>query len=196
MKYYVWGRNTKDTSYAWIKDFPEEISKQDWKLGEGISCRDWFPMESEVQIYSEKGIKLTDAIPNYSNKLIISKKLRDIFEEKSGAHFEFFPIKVKDKKGRVVDKEYFIANLLDTVDCVDMEKSEYRICSIIKDQVDRFSLLVFDENRIDSSKNIFRLKDQTKLIVITSNFLKVLVDNGIKGPALEPIEKHGSVFRD
>ncbi len=195
MKYYVWIDNN-DESYAWIKDFPDEIRDCKWKLKEGVSCADWFPENTVLPIYSEDGIKLTDSIQNYSDLLIISEKLKAIFEKHSGANFEYLPVRISDKKGRVTPNQYYIANLLDTVDCLDMEKSSYVMGSIIKDQVSRFSELILDENNIDPTKKIFRLKDKTDQIVVSEEIIPPMKENGIKGPALEPVEDYGLVFRD
>ncbi len=159
----------------------EEVRENKWKLKEGVPCTDWFPENPILPIYSEKGIKLTDAIPNYSSQLIVSEKHKAIFEEHSGANFEYLPVRVSDKKGRVTPNQYYIANLLDIVDCVDMKKSSYEISSIIKDQVLRFSELIFNEGNIDASKQIFRLKNKTDFLIIDHTLARVSVCEKTEG---------------
>lgn len=155
MLYYVWSVDDTDESYAFIDEFGDEINRNCWKLDKGISCSDWFPSFPEIQIGELGGIKIPDYVENRFDFLIISQKLKEVLEEKSAALFEFFPVNILDKKGRSIGKPYFIANLLDTVDCVDMDASEYQMGSLVKDQVSDFSLLVLDEEKWLLQKQYF-----------------------------------------
>ncbi len=196
MDYFVWNHDDEDDTFAWIKDFPGEVDEFSWKLGKGTSCTDWFPDNPVFPVYSEDGIKLTDAIPNYSGLLIISEKLKAIFEEHSGANVEYLPVRISDKKGRVSPKQYYIANLLDTIDCVDMEKSSYVMSAIIKDHVLRFSELILNEDRLNSENHIFRLKDKTDLILIDDPFSDAILDADCTGMLFQELDDHGSILRD
>lgn len=193
--YVVWQRRESDEALAWIRDFPPNIESEDWKLCKGISCSDWFPENPEVRVCLEKGVKLSDAIPNHSNLLVANEKLKSLLDEHSGANIEYFPVTVLDKKGRPDARSYYVANLLDTVDCVDMEKSEYRMDALIKTQVDRFAEIVFDEQRIDAEKQMFRLKDKTDLIVLTTGLARKILDAKCEGMRFVYLKDYGKFWR-
>ena len=112
---------------------------------------------------------------------MVGEKLKSVFDEHSGANFEYFPVTILDKKGRPDKRPYYVANLLDTVDCVDMEKSSYVMDSIIKDQVMYFKELILDESKIPEDKAIFRLKDKTDLIIINDPLSDAILDAGCTG---------------
>lgn len=195
MNYYPWTDDEDNDLLAWIEDFTGIIKKKKYRLHDGISCKDWFPNDVEFELNINHGIKLADAIPNTALLLIISDKLRIILEEKSGAEFEFFPVKIRDKKGHLVKKDYFVANLLETTECVDMEKSDFVMDRIIKTQVNYFKTLVLDEKNVIPESKIFRLKEQTKLIIVREDLKNEILNAGCTGIVFRDIDDYGSEFR-
>lgn len=196
MQYFVWCGDDEDSSFARIYKFPEEMNRNLYKLGQGISCKDWFPDNPQIQIEVEAGIVLTDVIFNYDDFLIVSEKIKLILEEHSGSSFEFFQISILDKKGRVDERSYYMANLLEVIDCVDMEKSEYDMDPLAPSQVDQFMRLVLNESKIDPEKGIFRLKDKTDLIIINHTLARKILEEGCAGVLFEYLDDHGEIFRD
>ena len=195
MNYYAWTDNEDDDSLAWIDKDPDVIRKKMYRLHDGITGKDWFPENIEFELSHDDGIKLADAIPNTALIWILSEKLRTILEEKSGAEFEFFPVKVRDKKGHLVKKDYFVANLLETNECVDMETSDFIMDTIIKTQVDYFKTLVLDDKKVKPESKIFRLKEQTKLIIVREDLKNEILDAGCTGIVFRNIDDYGSEFR-
>ena len=201
MIYYPWSQNEDDESFAWIETHPDEIRKKIYRLTKGLSIKhwdqgNWFPNDLVYEIAPDDGIKLVDATPNYSTLLIISERLKSLLESESNASFEFLKIGIKDKKGHIIKKNYFIANLLDTIACVDMEKSNFRMDNIIKTQVDIFKTLVLDQIKIESSKKIFRLAEMTSLIIVREDLAQKILDEGYTGVAFRDISEYGSEYRD
>jgi hypothetical protein len=196
MKYYPWLTDDNDDSFAWIDNFPSDISEERYMLDKGVSAKEWFPENSVIDLEKGTGIRVADAIPNYDNFLIISEKLKKILTEKSKANFEYFPIKIRDHEGHIVKSDYYIANLLDTIECVNMKTSEYRMDPIIKTQVERFKRLVLDETKLKNGAKIFRLKEKTNLIIVDDVLSDEIVNAGCTGMFFQEMEDYGAVFRD
>ena len=111
MDFCPWTVKNDDT-LAWIFDFPKIIEEKGYLLNEGISVKDWMSDDLIIEFAKNKGIKLADAVPSYSNKLVLSEKLKKILQEHTEARFEFFPVKLRNHKGKIVDEAYYLANLI------------------------------------------------------------------------------------
>ena len=195
MNYYAWTRIKTDNSLGVVRKDPDVIRKKMYRLHKGISGKNWFPDDVEFELAPNNGMKLADAIPNTALIWILSEKLRTILEEKSGADFEFFPVKIRDRKGHLVKKDYFVANLLETNECVDMEKSDFIMNRIIKTQVNYFKTLVLDDKKVNPESKIFRLKEQTKLIIVREDLKNEILNAGCTGIVFRNIDDYGSEFR-
>lgn len=201
MFYYPWGQDEDDDSLAWIEKHPDEIRKKIYRLNKGMSVNhwnqgDWFPDDIIYDISPDKGIKMADAVPNYSSLLFVSECLKCLLEKESDANFEFLRIGVRNKKGHTIKEDYFIANLLDSVECVDKGKSDFRMDSIIKSQVDIFKLLVLDESKLEKNIKIFRLKEKMNLIIIREDLAQKIKDEGCTGVAFSNLDEYGIRYRD
>ncbi len=196
MNYYPWVVDDSDRSFAWIDDFPKGISKKRYLLDKGVSIKEWFPENLIIDLEKGKGTKLADAIPNYDEFLVISERLKAILKDKSGAHFEFFPVRIRPQKGRMLDSPYLIANRLDTIECVDIKKSDFIMDAIIKSQVDYFKRLIINKKKIPRKTKIFRLKEKTNLILIDYELSEEIIKAKCTGMIFQEIDDYGSIFRD
>lgn len=195
MKFYVVGFDEKNTALAWIDDLPEVVDDNEWMLHEGMKCIEWFPEYEEFQICQDSGILLADVIPTYSKLLLVSEKLKSILESHK-VNCEYFAVAILDKNGRRIDKKYFIVNVLDVVDCIDIEKSSFEMNCINKDQVLYFDKLVLDVSKVPEDKSIFRLKDKTDQVIINHMLARKLLDAGCTGIDFQCLEDNGSVHRN
>ncbi len=196
MNYYIWTRDDEDDALAWIKKVPDSIYKKLYRFDEGVLVKDWFPDDVVFELDLGKGMKLSDSIPNILSLLIVSEKLKQILEKDSGAEFEFFLVKIKDQKGNFVEGNYYVANVIGSVDCVDMEKSNYIMGKINKDQVNYFKELVLDEEKIQSDLKIFRLQQQTKTITVNEALGVAILKAGCTGVLFQEVDDFGSEYRD
>ncbi|CAA0102966.1 Uncharacterised protein [BD1-7 clade bacterium] len=198
-QFYVLDKRDDDDSLAWINGLSEEINQHplSYQLTQPVSVKSWMPSEIVIPLDINRGIKLCDAIPAYGGELVVSEKLKNVLIAASGASFEFYPVQLKDIKDRPIKAPYFLAHLLDVQDCLDMEKSIYRMSAVIKHEVDRFGEIVLDENKLDPNKKIFRLKHKPSMILVREDLVDEILDaEECYGPAFEYLEDHGDIFRD
>lgn len=197
MKYYPWIDDDEDDSLAWIMDRPRfTMDEPRWfEVFEGMSVRAWFKDGEVLQLSPDFGTRIADHVPNTSGLLVVSERLRGVLEASSGAAIEFLPVTLRDRNGRDVKKPYFIANILETRDCVDEERSEFRRSSIRKDQVSRFFRLALDERRIGRDDRIFRLKVKNDLVIVREDLGQAILDAGCGGMIFQELEDYGLEFR-
>ena len=195
--YYPWLEDDEDDSFAWIYDTPPELMETDFQLQEGEPCSSWFPKDLTFDLSPEHGSKLTDSIPNTDRHIIASEKLKELLEARvSPGSIEFLPVRLRNPKKKLVDKKYFVANVLKTVGCVDKEQSEFVMDAIDKGQVNYFTRLTLDEKKIPEDATLFRLGEKTDLVIIRSDLARVLLDAKCNGMMFIVMEEYGAEFRE
>ncbi|RKH26648.1 hypothetical protein D7Y13_20315 [Corallococcus praedator] len=164
---------------------------KEYELHEGISVQHWYPASVIFPLTENRGLELTDSVPNTLNLIIVSERLKRFLEANAGARMEFLPVQLRDQKGRLVPEPYFILNLLEVVECVDLEKSQFERSAIIPSFIAWFSLLVVDPARIPPEAKLFRLKEKPNLILIREDLAQVLVNEDYTGMMFLELEEYG-----
>ena len=196
MEYAVWRYEGLEDDLAWIEiKLPEELDARSHHLAFGIPSSSWFPEGVVLDLSADHGIRLADAVPNAHSLLVVSEKLKKVLEN-CGATFEFFEVKLRNQRGRMVPEPFFVAHLLDIVECVDKEQSEFEMSHILRDQVLYFSRCVLDETRIPERAKIFRLQEKKKVIIVTVSFAREIIrQHKCVGIYFQQLEHYGKEFR-
>jgi hypothetical protein len=97
---------------------------------------------------------------------IVSERLRKLLND-AGAVAEYFPIALLKNGVELNAGNYFFANLMEKIDCLDREKSIYTMDG---EFVDTINKLAIDENKARQS-NLFRLANTFDVITIASQRL-------------------------
>ena len=151
----------------------------------------WFPREVTFPLAEDRGIELTDSIPNSLNLFFASERLKSFLMEHAGARIEFLPIQLRDQKDRLVPEPHYLLNLLEVLGCVDLEKSKYRRSEIDPDFIARFYLLVLDEKRVPPQAKLFRLKEKPNLILVREDLAQALVNEDFTGMMFLDLKEYG-----
>ncbi|NMO17517.1 hypothetical protein HPC49_27255 [Pyxidicoccus fallax] len=193
MNYYPWMNDDEDRALAWVMDAPDALREhpKEYQLSEGVSVKDWFPEGVELELSDERGIKLTDSVPNVLHMCIVSEKFKALMEARSGAALEFLPVRLKDQKQQPVRKPYYAMNVLGTVDCVDLQRSRFRRLEMSPDRIFRFYQLVLDEKRIPPDAKIFRLKDNPSQLIVREDLGKEILQADIEGVLFVEMDEFG-----
>jgi hypothetical protein len=101
---------------------------------------------------------LTDTLQNNDCQIVISKPFRDFLRDRELTKVEFLPISIVNHKNRVIKEPYYILHCIDFVDCLDIEKSGAVWSTIDTNLVDQVYQLVLNDNSIDRTRGIFKLK--------------------------------------
>ncbi|MFE8599039.1 imm11 family protein [Archangium violaceum] len=193
MNYYPWLHDDEDRSLAWITYAPDVLRDhpKEHQLSEGVSVKGWYPADVEMELSDQRGIKLADSVPNIMSLLIVSEKLKALMEERSGAQLEFLPVRLRDQKQRLVQKPYYVMNVLGTVECVDLERSKFRRSHIIPERIFRFFHLILDESKIPPDKKIFRLKEDPSLVIIREDLCEDILRAKVEGVMFLEMDEYG-----
>lgn len=164
---------------------------------------------------------------------VCSLRAKFLFEKIGITNVEYYQLSiqdefVKDKEGdkskseqTVAYTNYFIANVVGLVDCVDHEKSEIEYflppelrnrkedatttgIEKINDpfagdnpnEIDFITKLVFDESKIDPAIKIFRLLDQPNLLVFHESVVGHIRKAGLSGFVFVPVSEYTDAIAD
>ena len=145
-----------------------------------------FPANTVLDIFEDAGDRMTDFIDNISRIPIISSRVKEIFEscELDGEKVEYLPVTIKDKKRRVIDTEYYVANALMKIKCFD---AEMRAADADSDAtvVEEPELPNLRKDLIPEDAKFFRLSEMPPVIVIRSDLLDNLKKENITGLSLK-----------
>ena len=159
---------------------------------DGVRMEDNYPSEPlDWHMASFAGKKLLDYIGNLSNYPTVSTRFRELLDAHASAEIEYLPVNIIDHKGKKVDGGYYIANIIGTVDCVDLANSEYVSDPMYPDEFQFLSKLNLHLSKIPKESNIFRIKENKTTIIVRSDLAEVIKDSKISGCVFHQLGEHG-----
>jgi hypothetical protein len=178
---YMVFTTSEDPRIALIRDITSNISDES-KLSSCVSLKGIISESTTFSLSQEGGDMLTDIVDNISGELIVSSRAREVLESEgvTGDVVEYLPFTLKDKRGRRTKGQFYLANLLLKVDCMDREKSDFSVSDFDGRVLGVDTLKVLNE-KIPPEAKLFRLGEYTRLIVIRSDLVRRINDEKLTG---------------
>ncbi|WP_407667254.1 imm11 family protein [Myxococcus qinghaiensis] len=195
MNCHPWTEQDDDDSLVRLMKLPKEIDAKSYMLTKGVPVSSWFPSDVVFDFAPNGGMKPGDSVRNVLGLHIVSEKLRDILVSSAGARFEFLPVKLRNHKKKLVPEPYYVANLLDVVSCVDRARSVFTVNELFKDRLRDFERLVLDPGRLGPDTKLFRLGENTELVVVREDLARAILHAGCTGMKFMPMEDYGAELR-
>lgn len=126
-----------------------------------------------------EGIKLNDVVVCLDNVYVFHKKLKGILDS-AGVNAEWLQVILWDHKNRPVSDEYFIFNCLESVDFIDMDKSEYSTNPLFPGRIKNVVELVVKSD-LEPTPPLFSPKNLGSQLIITDELKSTLESEGITG---------------
>jgi hypothetical protein len=156
-----------------VRDFDEP-----WLIRRGEPAAATFPKGAKVKLTG--GGRLADLIDNVHQWLLVSEKVAEILREEP-IKIEILPLTLLDRRGRPVPGKYSVANVLGTVDCLDLKKSEYTDDPMDEGLIMAFDRVVLDPKKIPRKPSLFRLKQMPEILIVRSDLVARLEAAGVTG---------------
>ena len=181
MEYFI--LETKKTSEnCTIDESPEPLDSEQWRIAKGERMGEHYSPTVQLQMDKQhKGLGTPDFIHNTLHLPMVSKKLRALLETEADAEIEYLQFSLLNHKGRPVEQEFYIANIIGTQDCVDRVKTEARESALKPGKYSGLFKLLLDQSRIDPKSKLFRISAKPTVLIIRSDLRAVLEHNGITG---------------
>jgi len=134
------------------------LDDQPLLVGERVDPAQWATATISMDRGSARETDVDDFLRTGTTPPIVSARLKSFLEKRS-SQIQWLPIKVlhRDKKKKVPDPQYWIANLLEVYPAIDDEKSRLRRNPNDKDWVITLNQLSLDESKIPPTAEVFRV---------------------------------------
>jgi len=142
------------------------------------------------------GLKLSDNIANAVGVHIVSEKLKTILAEECGETIDFYPVKIRNQKGRLVKSSYYLAHLRLIIGAMDWDKSDFTVNAIHPECAARIRRLVLDEKKIPENTKLFALKEKPKIWLVNRELgMKIYREHDCRGMIFIKLEDYGKMWR-
>lgn len=127
-----------------------------------------------------EGDRKTDYLGNNLGWLIISEKFRNVLQNVTTEKIQYLPVNIININNNQKLGNYFVVNIYNTVEALDLDKSEYKIFEIDENEkvisVKKYALKLENIN-----KDIFKLKEKTIPIFLSERVMNEIKENNITG---------------
>lgn len=194
MNYFVmvWDLDLEDS--AILSEHPHSIKAQASMFQRGMPLKDWMPAKAHYRMsnrYPDRRALIAFQT-NTLDLLVVSHEARETLAPQPVQEMEFLPIVILDHRDKVASTDYFILNLLGSVDCMDREKSVYKNSPLNPSVFNSCRKLVLHEDRIPAGTELFRLTNGPTTYIASQELKERVVSRGLQGMKFVPVEQYNS----
>lgn len=161
----IWELYTQRENNLYFTATEKESEKLDPFLFGGESLKDVWDPSFELKYDKERSTKEISDVPRYSGYFfIVNEKALDVFMKMASEDLECLDFKCECGK-------YVILNLLGSVDCLDLEKSEYKVYKGAPNIIQTYKKLCFKQEALQG-KHLFRVRHCDHFIWMCSDEFK------------------------
>ena len=176
-----------DSRYGGVEDLPEDLQEKGWRITEGRRMAHRYPAGCSFQMGRLfPGIMVPDMINNLFQYWLVSKKLKALLAQEADVEIEFLPFTLLNHKGRIAAEECYIANVIGTEDCVDLERTEARLSHLEPGTFSRLFRLHLEGARVPDKK-LFRLRQMPHVMVVRDDLRAAFEAHDMSGMAFLPV---------
>ncbi|MBS3682285.1 maleate cis-trans isomerase [Ornithinibacillus massiliensis] len=153
---------------------------EQYHLKEGKFIDNW---NEDITFYFNPmdGNRFTDYLANNLGWFIVSERLKELINT-LGGNVQYLPVNVVDieSKSSIDKADYFVANVLDVVDALNLENSEYSVIDLDGEKIYTVRKYAVS-NSIINNKNIFKLKGDEIPLFASETLKQSVEENNISG---------------
>jgi len=166
----------------------------DVELRLGIPCNASFPPNAVFTVDPDfpNNIALADTFYNINRLIVTSPKLREFIELRDPPELEFLPVTILDHKFRPAAK-YFIVHPIHPIDALKPVESGAKWSRRNPERIDKVATLVLDEDKIDPSRQLFKLKYYTGCVLLRRDLADAISLRGFTGVGWKECEEYKSL---
>ncbi|HEY8211699.1 MAG TPA: DUF1629 domain-containing protein [Myxococcaceae bacterium] len=167
-------RDDLDDRYCGIYDYLDELPDIE-NPAEGIPTADTFPDGVRFQMAAQTpGLLIADVINNAFGYLMVSAKGKAFLEANAKASIEWLRFTLLNHKARVASADCWIANVLGTVDCVNLHHTKGEMSQVDPGEFMSITRLVLDPQRIPPDRNLFRIASLPSVLIVRDDLRKAM----------------------
>jgi len=168
--------------------------EDEWAVGQGMSLAANPPDKLTMSMYADepRNTVLPDYVQNMNRLLIVSPRLRAFFEAQQVSNVEYYPLEIKDHKGKVASNEYFVAHLVNPVDCIDVDASgvTWTGHGLATQRILFLDRLVLDPTKVPEERKLFFPRYYDKVPVLRRELAEAMGREGFSNVKIVPASKY------
>lgn len=168
--------------------------EDEWAVGQGFSLATNPPDDLTMSMSEDEPRKtvLPDYVQNTNSLLIVSPRLRTFLETEQVNNVEYYPLTIKNHKGKVASREYFVAHLINHVDCINVEASGVTWSGMGLDtqRIMLIRKLVLDPARVPEDRRLFFPRYYSEIPVLRTEIAEAMRRGGFTNVDIVPISQH------
>lgn len=165
----IWQISTRRDENIFLTAKEKEYKKLDCFLcGESMADR-WNPTLSLYVDEKRTNVAYSDALSFAAAYFVLSERALKIFQDFAGDTIECLTFQCRQEG-------YLIVNPIEFVDCLDMERSEYKVYKGAPDKIQFYTKLCFVKGDLEG-KHLFRIKHMDEYLVACSDAFKEALES-------------------
>jgi len=175
--YFINERLVTDDNVVGLGEIDSDAALEPVNLLNGVKLS---PEPTFINIYLTE--TSGDFYPDVFNSLItlFSNKIKSCLDDCGIQNIDYYPVKIINQKTNKVNADYWLANICDRIECVDVANSD--TSSSRRGRL-KFKSFCIDESRTMGAE-IFRLHEKGGLIIMDERLHSVLAEAGLQGVVL------------
>jgi hypothetical protein len=189
--YVVW--DIEEVPHCFVLDQLKGVDL-DVELRTGVPCSESFPPDAVFTVDPDfpNDIRLADTFDNSKRLVIASGALKDFIASWNPVAVEFLPFTILDHKSRPAGK-YFIVHPVHPVDALNPTESGAKRSKRNPDWIERVKMLVLDEDKIDRTRSVFKLKGYYNCVLVRRDLADAISKQGFTGIKWTECERYESL---
>jgi uncharacterized protein DUF1629 len=151
-------------------------------VGQGVSLAANPPEKLTMSMYADEPTNtvLPDYVQNMDRLLIVSPRLRSFLEAQQVSNVEYYPLEIKDHKGKVASDEYSVAHLINHIECIDVAASGVKWMGegLDTQRIFRIKSLVIDPAKVPGDRTLFFPRYYDKHTILRRRLAEALRNEG------------------
>lgn len=166
----------RDALNCCIEAVPEPLQAKGWRIPKGRRMDHRYPENVSFRMGDHhSGRIVPDIIFNLCRYWMISEKVKGILEESVDTPIEYLPFSLVNHKGRIEEGTFYISNVLEVKDCVDLQQSDFTESKLEPGTFMWLRSLVLDESKLSDDDHLFRVVNIPNIMIVSSH-LRTLFD--------------------
>jgi len=179
--------NLDDRSLFYFDD-PFNAIRHMSNLWVGSRVTKYIPKQPVFVSQRRGAIKLSGLIGGDCGGLVVSATARAVIEKLCPTQkIEYFSCALHSKEGKVLSSDYCIVNPLGGFDALDEKAST--IDRAADGRMLAVERLVLDSKKLRTAPHLFRLKQNTTTIILSSELVRALIEAGVGNMWLRPLSE-------
>lgn len=179
MKYYKLTYNFENDNNFIGCTVSKELNLNQYVVCEGKRVNEWDDGIT-FDFNPEEGSKKSDYLANSYGLLIFSDKFRNKMSYLVNENIQYLDINIRNIKNNTKLKGYKVANVIITLDALDLEHSKYDLFELEDKKILSVEKYALKKDEVKNC-NIFKLKGDTIPTFVSEQFKSMVEENDLTG---------------